>query len=80
MPIAQPNRTGGVSKPYLMSEPDPADPPKPDVIRPSTPHESPEEEIPVGVPDPLRDLPPPATPHEIPRDRPPEIPPLRAGD
>jgi len=60
-----------------MSCDSPRSRPEPDVVRPPTPEETPEKDIPIGVPDQVQDLPPPAPPQEIPRDRQPEIPPSR---
>jgi hypothetical protein len=76
MPIQQPIKT--ISVPDLATPAEPAEP-KPDVVRPPTPQETPEKDVPIGVPDPLRDLPPPGPPQEIPWDRPPEAPPSRVG-
>ncbi len=49
--------------------------PEPDVIRPPTPVESPELDVPVGLPAPGPDVVPLQPPPEIPPDRPQETPP-----
>jgi hypothetical protein len=58
-----------------VGPPQPAEPPAPDVVHPPTPQETPEKDIPIGVPDQVQDPPSPAPPQEIPRGQPPEVPP-----
>jgi hypothetical protein len=69
MPIQQPTDPEPDVRP-----PQPSKPPAPDVVRPPTPDETPEKDIPIGVPDQVQDLPPSAPPQEIPRRQPPEVP------
>ena len=54
---------------------DPIPVPKPDIIRPPTPAEEPQPELPVGIPEPGPDIVTPPAPRETPMPRPDEIPP-----
>ncbi len=52
--------------------------PEPDVIRPPTPPEAPELDVPVGLPEPGSDIVRPQPGREVPPRPPPEAPPREA--
>jgi hypothetical protein len=54
---------------------DPIPTPKPDIVRPPTPAERPQPDLPTGIPEPGPDVVTPTPPREIPIPRPDEFPP-----
>jgi fused signal recognition particle receptor len=60
-----------------MPTPQPNEPiqiPEPDIIRPPTPAEAPQPDVPAGLPEPGPDIVHPTPPSEIPPARPQEVP------
>jgi hypothetical protein len=70
--MTTPERTATTSPSSAAAPTDPA--PGPDIVRPGSPAEEPQPDLPVGIPAPGPDMTPAPAPNEIPSPRPQEIP------